>query len=58
MVWRTRLVLRRQVVNELDKCARIYGVAPRRRWETRAMFKRRVVAVVLTHYDACRVSHG
>lgn len=57
-IWRTRQELRRIVNRELDKCARLYGVEPRRRFELRVVFKRRVTAAVLAQYDACRVSHG
>lgn len=57
-VWRTKRELRRQVVNELEKCARLYGVGRRRPFELHVVYKRRVVAAVLAQYDACRVSHG
>lgn len=58
LVWRTRRELRRQVRRELDKCARLYGVGPRGRFELHLVYKRRVIAAVLKQYDACRVSHG
>jgi hypothetical protein len=58
LVWRSRRELRRMVNRELAKCARLYGVGPRGRFELHLAYKRRVVAAVLAQYDACRVSHG